>query len=288
MNYKYIDVHSHLQFSAFDGDREEVCRRTLEEGVMMINVGTQYNTSKNAVDFANKHPDGVYAIVGLHPIHTDKSFHDEQELGVGGGKEFTSRGEEFDSAKYKELALDPKVVGVGECGLDYYRMEEDTIKKQKRNFEAQVAFADEVGKPLMLHVRNSPEGGQSAYKDTLEILKSINPKVKGDIHFFAGSIEDARAYLDFGFTVSFTGVITFPKSKKPGMADYEELVKYIPLDMLLSETDNPYVAPIPFRGKRNEPAHVKLVVARIAEIKGLPEQEVAEVLMSNAKRLFKI
>ncbi|MEK7066156.1 MAG: TatD family hydrolase [Patescibacteria group bacterium] len=299
MNYKYIDVHSHLQFSAFDDDREDVLKHTLDSGVAMINIGTQYDTSKNAVELANKHPDGVYATVGLHPIHTDKSHHDEQELGEG-GQAFVSRGEEFDYEKYKALALDPKVLGIGECGLDYYHLDPDAsdpthekrIEKQKRVFEEHVRLASEVGKPLMLHIRNPLEGDRSAYKDVAEILRNSS-KVKGDVHFFAGSLEDAKMFLDMGFTISFTGVITFPtrlparqESKKPGMADYEALVKYVPLDMLLSETDNPYVAPIPFRGKRNEPAHVKLVVARIAEIKGLPEAEVAETIFNNAKRVF--
>ncbi|MBI3631923.1 MAG: TatD family hydrolase [Candidatus Vogelbacteria bacterium] len=284
---KFIDIHSHLQFAAFDQDRNEVLKRTLDSGTWMINVGTQYDTSKNAIDLAHTIERGVYATVGLHPIHTSKSHHDEQELGEG-GMAFVSRGEEFDFNKYKELALDSKVVGIGECGLDYYRLDEESIKKQKKVFEAQVNLADEVKKPLMLHVRNSPEGGANAYSDALEIVKSVNPKIRGDVHFFAGSIDDARAFLDFGFTISFTGAITFPKSKKLGLADYEALVKYIPLGMILSETDNPYVAPVPFRGKRNEPGYVKYVVSKIAEWKGLDSDEVAATISANAQRVFKI
>ena len=284
---KYIDIHSHLQFSAFDSDRAEVLKRTLNSGTWMINVGTQYDTSKNAVDLAHTVEDGVYATVGLHPIHTDKSHHDEQELGEG-GKAFVSRGEEFDYEKYKALAQDPKVVGIGECGLDYYHLDEESIKKQKKVLEAHVALADDVGKPLMLHVRNSIEPGHNAYADVLEVIKSVNPKIKGDVHFFAGLKDDARAFLDYGFTLSFTGVITYPKSKNPGMADYEELIKYIPLDMILSETDNPYVAPVPFRGKKNEPAHVKYVVQKIAEIKGLGLDATAAAIFANAQRVFKI
>lgn len=281
---KYIDVHSHIQFAAFDNDREEVLRRTLNEGTWMINVGTQYDTSKNAVELANKYTEGVYTTVALHPIHTSKSHHDVQELGEWGAS-FTSRGEEFDYEKYKKLALDPKVLGIGECGLDYYHLDKETIEKQKRVFEEHIRLANEVGKPLMLHIRNSPDGGPNAYQDAAEILAK-EAKVLGDVHFFAGSVDDAKRFLSMGFSLSFTGVVTFPKSKKPGAADYEELIKYIPLDMILSETDNPYVAPVPFRGKRNEPSFVRFVVARIAEIKGLPEDEVAQTVLNNARRLF--
>ena len=239
----------------------------------MINVGTQYDTSKNAIDLAHTVDEGVYATVGLHPTHTSKSHHDVDE---------------FDYSAYKKLAEDPKVVGIGECGLDYYRLDEDTIAKQKKVFEAHVQLADDVGKSLMLHIRNSPEGKANAYKDALDIIKSVNPKIRGDVHFFAGGVLDARPFLDFGFTISFTGVITFPNSKKPGMVDYEELIKFAPLDMILAETDCPYVAPMPHRGKRNEPNYVEYVIRRIAEVKGQPEDVVSAVLLANARRVFRI
>ena len=286
MIQKYIDIHSHLHFAAFDTDREEVLKRTLDSGTWMINVGTQYDTSKNAVSLADGR-EGVFATVGLHPIHTAKSYHDKQELGEE-GVAFTSRGEVFEYDAYKKLGLDPKVVGVGECGLDYYRLDPETVERQKKVFREQIRLADDLNKPLMLHIRNSPEGGANAYKDALEILKSINPKIKGDVHFFAGTVDDARSFLDFGFTLSFTGAVTFPKSKKPSMADYEELIKYIPLDMILTETDCPYISPVPHRGERNEPGNVRYVVKRIAEIKGLPEDEAAAALLTNARRVFKI
>ena len=292
MDPKYIDIHSHLQFAAFDNDREKVLERALESELWMINVGTQYDTSLAAVELA-QNKDGVFATVGLHPIHTAKSYHDRQELGDGGA-EFVSRGEEFNYEAYKKLALDPKVVGVGECGLDYYRLDgstslpQATLAKQKKIFEEHVRIANEVAKPLMLHIRNSPEGGSNAYRDALEIIKSVDPKIRGDVHFFAGAVDDARAFLDYGFTLSFTGAVTFPKAKKPGQADYEELIRFIPLDMILTETDCPYVAPAPHRGSRNEPANVRYVVGRIAKIKNLSEDEVAVTLVSNARRVFRL
>lgn len=277
---KYIDIHSHVNFKAFDEDRDAVIKRALEAGTWVINVGTQIDTSRKAIDIAHQYEEGVYAIIGLHPIHTGASFHDEKELGEG-GVEFTSRGEVFDKEKYIELCKDDKVVGIGECGLDYFRLEEESIEKQKQAFIEQIEVANEVGKPLMLHIRNNPEDkSRNAYSDALDILKQ-HAKVKGDVHFFAGNADDAKGFVDFGFTLSFTGVITFAHS-------YDEVIKNTPLDMIMSETDAPYVAPVPYRGKRNEPIYVSEVVKKIAEIKGLPESEVAEAIIANAKRVFDI
>jgi len=269
---KYIDIHSHVNFKAFDDDRNEVIKRALDNDTWVINVGTQVDTSRKAVEMAHQYEEGVYAIIGLHPIHTGASFHDEKELGEG-GKEFTSRGEVFDKDIYRELLKDPKVVAVGECGLDYYRCTPESISQQKKAFIEQIEAANEFNKPLMLHVRN-------AYADALEILKA-HAKVKGDVHFFAGTWEEAKSFLDFGFTLSFTGVITFTH-------DYDEVIRNTPLDMIMSETDSPYVSPVPHRGKRNEPTYVSEVVKKIAEIKNLPEEEVAEAIVANAKRVFAI
>jgi TatD DNase family protein len=271
MDYKFVDNHAHLNFNAFKDDLLEVIARAKEAGVAVINVGTQKDTSVRAVEIAAQN-DGVYAIVGLHPVHTGKSFHDEKEIGEG-GQEFTSRGEVFDYDFYKNLTKNPKVVGIGECGLDYYRLEEDTKSVQKKAFEEQIRLSLETGKALMLHIRE-------AYEDSIEILKSHNVS-KANVHFFAGSKEIAKQFLDLGFTLSFTGVITFAK-------EYEELVDYIPLDRILSETDCPYVAPKPYRGKRNEPAYVVEVVKKIAEIKAVAFEDVTAQLRENSKRLFGI
>ncbi len=284
---KYIDIHSHVNFSAFDVDRDEVISRALAADTWIINVGTQADTSKKAIEMANKYPEGVYAIIGLHPIHTGASFHDKKELGEE-GKEFTSRGENFDKSTYREMLKDPKVVGIGECGLDYYRCDEDSILKQKKAFIEQIEIANEFGKPLMLHIRNNEKaelvvgnhGMYNAYSDALTILKE-HAKVKGDVHFFAGNWQEAKDFLDFGFMLSFTGVITFTN-------DYDEVIKNTPLEMIMSETDSPYVTPAPFRGKRNEPIYVSEVVKKIAKIKGLPETEVGEAIIKNARRLFRI
>ncbi|OGJ20014.1 hypothetical protein A2553_01555, partial [Candidatus Nomurabacteria bacterium RIFOXYD2_FULL_42_12] len=284
-------------FTAFDADRDEVVARALENNTWMINVGTQIDTSRKAVELVNQYPEGVYAIIGLHPIHTGMSFHDEKELGPaftkasdGQGKAegFISRGEVFDKETYRELLKDKKVVAIGECGLDYYRCNEDSIIRQKQIFIEQIEIANEFNKPLMLHIRNNEEselilgnyGIYNAYTDALDLLKK-HSKVKGNVHFFAGNWNEAKAFLNFGFTLSFTGVITFTR-------DYDEIIKNIPLDMIMSETDAPYVAPIPYRGKRNEPVYVKEIVKKIAEIKNLPEERVSEAILANARRVFGI
>lgn len=284
---KYIDIHSHVNFKAFDGDRDAVIERARENDTWMINIGTQYDTSKYAVEMTNEY-EGVYATIGLHPIHTSASYHDESELGSG-GTDFTSRGEIFDYEKYKELAKLGKVVGIGECGLDYFHLDSGNIEKQKNAFIEQIKLANELNIPLMLHIRNNDENlNTNAYADSLEILKKY-AKVKGVSHFFAGTLEDAKAYIDFGFYISFAGVITYPPRKNFSRSvDYNEIIKVLPLDMILSDTDSPYVAPVPHRGKRNEPIYVSDIVKKIADIKGLPEIEVAEQIVKNAKNLFKI
>lgn len=274
---EFIDIHSHVNFAAYDEDREAVIERALEAGVWMINVGTQKDTSKSAVELAEKYEKGVYAIVGIHPIHTDKSFHDEKELGAG-NKEFTSCGEVIDENYYRELLNHPKVLGIGECGLDYYRCTPESEKKQRESFSAQIALANEVGKPLMLHVRNGLN--RSAYRDALEMLKS-EAKVSGNFHFFAGSSEEAKEILDAGFFLSFTGVITFARQ-------YDDIIKNTPLNRIMTETDCPYVSPEPFRGKRNEPMHVREVVKKIAEIKREDFEKVREVLLQNALTFFNL
>ncbi len=296
MSFRYIDIHSHVNFVAFDADRDATIKRALDAGVAMINVGTQQDTSKKAVELAEQYERGVYAIVGLHPVHTSQSFHDEKELGTGGA-EFTSRGELFEHANYLDLAKRPKVVGIGECGLDYYhdtnpRMgTNDTNKIQEEAFRKQIELAIEVKKPLMLHLRNPSTGsgqagsGRSAYNDAFSILNSYfsihTSAPRGNLHFFAGSVEEAKPFLELGFTFSFTGVVTFAK-------DYETIVKFLPLDRILSETDSPYVTPAPYRGKRNEPLYVREVVKAIARIRGEDEEKVRAQIIKNAEELFNI
>ncbi|MEX0917773.1 MAG: TatD family hydrolase [Candidatus Paceibacterota bacterium] len=285
MNYTYIDTHAHVNINAFADDYAEVIERALQGGVGHINVGTQFDTSKRCVEIAEQYEDGVYAVVGLHPIHTSASHHDEQELGEN-AKSFTSRGEVFDAQNYRELAKSKKVVGIGECGFDYYRLESDTHEKQEAAFIAQIELANELELPLMIHTRDakgneaSATSVQSVYDDTYAVLKQY-AKVAGNIHFYAGTYEQAKRFFDIGFSVSFTGVITFAES-------YHEVVKNAPLTMIHAETDCPYVAPKPYRGKRNEPLYVKEVYKKIAEIRGEDEEVVRAQLVENALKLYRL
>lgn len=281
----FIDIHAHTNFTVFDADREAVIKRALDAGVWMINIGTQEGTSKKAVDMTKEFSHGVYAIVGLHPIHVNPSFHDKEEIGEE-TKSFTSRGEDFNPDFYRGLIKKggKKVVGIGECGLDYYRNPSDEERKRQISaFKAQIELAIECDLPLMLHIR-SGEGG-NAYKDVLDILrpykKAHGEKLRGDTHFFAGSLDDAKAFLDLGFYLSFTGVVTFAKQ-------YKELVEATPIDRIMSETDCPYVAPVPERGKRNEPSFVTHTADKIVGIKGLNLEGGGRQLVENAFRLFNL
>lgn len=283
MNFKYIDTHTHLNLSAFNEDREEVLLRTREGGVAHINVGTKEATSKKAVEIADAN-DGSWAIIGLHPIQTTPDFHDEEVVGEG-GKPFNSKGEVFNKDFYRELAKSKKVVGVGECGFDYFHTTPDSYAVQEEAFIAQIELANELNLPLMIHTRDPKVGGvsptgRSAYEDVHVVLKQY-AKTAGNIHFYAGTYEQAKKFFELGFTVSFTGVITFAKV-------YEEVVLAVPLDLMHAETDSPYVAPVPYRGQRCEPRYVIEVVKKISEIKNLPVEEVQEQLLKNAERLYGI
>lgn len=256
MNNKYIDIHSHLCFSDYGQDMKEVIKRMEKSDVSTITVGTDLETSQEAVRIAGEF-ENVFACVGAHP--RDK-------------KDFI-----FEEDDFKDLVKNPKVVAIGECGLDYFRFTGDLeVEKirQKKEFIKQIEFAIKYNKPMMLHIRD-------AYEDAYEILKVYEKKVRGNIHFFAGNLEWAKKFVELGFTISFTGVITFAKQ-------YDEIIKNIPLDMIHAETDSPYVTPIPYRGERNEPAYVIEVVKKIAEIRGEDYSVVSAQLLENAKRLFGI
>jgi TatD DNase family protein len=292
---KFFDAHTHVQFAAYDADRETVILRAKDAGVRFVNVGTQKDTSRRAVEIAEQY-DGVYAAVGLHPVHTSRSFHDADELGGDAAtKGFTSRGEVFDAEYYRKLASHPKTVAIGECGLDYFHFSETEsrdaqMKKQKDAFLAQIDLAAEVKKPLMIHCRE-------AFGDLIEILKSTDFRrslphaaTRGGngnvIHFFTGTLVDMKELLDLGFSFTFGGAITFPPRKKEAKNQYHELIRGIPIDRILSETDAPYVAPAAHRGKRNEPAFVVDVVEKLAELKNVSVDQMAAQIRENAQRIF--
>lgn len=271
---KYIDTHAHLNLAAFSEDASEVAKKCAEAGVAVINVGTKAMTSQRAVELATTHAH-LHAIIGLHPINTVPDSHDEE------GDE----AEVFDVAFYRELAKSGKVAGIGECGFDYWHTPVDSYETQERAFITQIELANEFDLPLMIHTRGPQPGkesptGRSVYADVYEVLKQY-AKVPFNIHFYAGTSEEAARFFELGGTISFTGVITFAK-------DYEELVKNAPLTHIHAETDCPYVAPVPYRGQRAEPWMVQEVCKKIAAIKGLEEEVVREQLVENAKRQYKL
>jgi TatD DNase family protein len=291
-----VDTHSHLSFKAYDKDRDEVIKRTQKELIVCIDVGTKYETSKNAIELAEKN-ENIFAAIGLHPIHikTDlmKLKMDEDEGG------FAPLGEEFDYEKYKKLAT-PKpegrrrVVAIGEIGLDYYykpktksRLQEFK-ELQKKVFIQQLDLAKELNLPVIIHCR-------MAHTDVIDILKSQNSnpndqKLRGTIHCFTGNLEEAQQYVNLGFYLGINGIID--------KLDLTEVIKNIPLEKLLVETDCPYLTPKAAEknppkashlgGQRNEPIFVKHVIQKISDLRGISFDEVASVTTQNAKELFEI
>lgn len=271
---KYIDIHGHMNFAAYDSDRESVIDRAAKDEVGMITVGTDLATSRESVALAEKNSN-MWATVGMHPTFVGESHNDPLETGVAGGKRPK---QEFDLDQFIELAKNPRVVAIGECGLDYFHSDPKDFDAQREVFLQHIDVANKVNKPLMLHVRNGKE--KSAYQEAVEILKS-KAKVRANFHFFAGTLDDLHSILEIDGTVSFTGVITFARS-------YDEIIKAAPITSIMSETDCPYVAPVPYRGKRSEPVYVIDVVKKIAEIRGEEENKIAEQLVENAQNFFNL
>jgi TatD DNase family protein len=262
---RYFDVHSHIHDKDYDVDRKEVLARMKEKGVGAFTVGTHLESSRKAVALAEEH-DFLWATIGLHPTDTKASFN---------------------PSDYEKLGKHEKVVAIGECGLDYFRLKggaADEKERQRENFLKQIEFAVFLGKPLMIHCRPKM-GTMDAHEEMLSILsekkKKYGEKLWGNIHFFTGTPEIANQYFAIGFSVSFSGVITFA-------SEYDSLVRGCPFDMILSETDAPYASPVPFRGKRNEPVFVIETVRKIAKLKGESEERVGSRVVQNAKRIFNL
>lgn len=283
MTYQFIDTHCHVHFRAYDGEVDDVVKRALDAGVGMITVGTQSTTSKNGLALAEKY-DGVWTTIGLHPNHLHaQEFIDENELDPTMTDVIKTRAEYFDPAYYRQLARHPKVVAIGEFGLDYYRVppgvELDAMKRdQTESVRAQLAFATEVDKPVVIHCRDAHADQAALIRD--EIARGGLSR-RGVIHCFTGTALEAAMYRELGFLVSITGIVTFAKN-------LQEVVRQIPLEQMMIETDSPYLTPAPNRGKRNEPVNVTFVAQKIAELKGIGVDEVARVTTANATRLFNL
>lgn len=252
-----IDTHAHTDLAQFAHDRGEVYRRAQEAEVKtIINVGYDATTSERSVQYAQRYP-FIYAAVGFHP-------HD--------AKDFDARAAAF----LAELARRPKVVAIGEIGLDYYR-HLSPREQQMEAFRRQIGLAKELRLPIIVHDRD-------AHTETIRVLlEERAQEVGGVLHSFSGDREMARQALDLGFYLGFSGPVTFNNGRRA-----QDMARYVPLDRLLLETDCPYLTPEPFRGRRNEPAYVRFVAEKIAELRGISLEELAAQTTENAKRLFRI
>jgi TatD DNase family protein len=254
-----VDSHAHIQVKEYTGDIAAVIQRAGEAGVeQIIVVGGAGEMSSNtaAVSLAESCAN-LYATVGMHP-------HDAKDVG------------EEEIQELKKLTACPKVIAVGETGLDYY-YNHSPREVQRRVFAQFVRLAGQTGLPLVVHERD-------AANEAIELLRSEGAgKIRGVIHCFTGDYQAARNYLDLGFHLSFTGIITF-KNAQP----LRDVVRRVPLDRMFVETDSPYLTPVPYRGKRNEPAYVKLVAEMVATVKGITLEEVAHTTTRNVQQLFGI
>ena len=287
-----IDSHAHVNFNAFKNDGNEVIKKCLDNNVWVVNVSAEFRTSKRAVEYANKYDEGVYAIVGLHPIHIKV---EEDDLPSESDNENIKYREKFDYQKYLDLARDKKVVAIGEVGLDYHHFEEAAtdlekekiVKKQKEILIEFIKLANEINKPLVIHCWD-------AYRDLLEILREhplclsdISPsrrgrRIPGIVHSFIGSYKTAREFRELGFKLSFNGIITYSES-------YDKVLTDTPIEDILIETDCPYLTPRPLsKDERNEPMNVKYVIEKIAKVKGTDVEEVTKIVEKNTREVFGI
>ena len=278
----FIDTHAHVNFNAFKNDGDEVIRRALSEDVWMVLVGSEYKTSKRALDYANRYEKGVYTAIGLHPIHLKEI---EAE---GADYSFKTKAEVFSKDAYEKLASFDKVVAIGEIGLDYYHINanDDTAlvkKNQRQAFWEQMKLAVEMKLPIIIHCRQAHDDLMKILVDFKKEYKDSLPTDKewGVIHCYSGDEDLAWKYFSLGLMISFTGLITFS-------AQWDDLIRRLPNDKFMIETDCPFMTPEPFRGKRNEPVLVKKVAERIAKIKNLSIERVAEITTNNARKFFRI
>ncbi len=248
----FVDVHAHLDDKAFDDDREQVLRCVEKAEIIVVNAGSNMNSSRLSVKLAHEY-DFVFACVGIHPHEAqkvEKNYIDELE----------------------KLAAHPEVVGIGEIGLDYYYNHSDR-ETQKKVFAEQLTLAKKLDLPVVIHNRD-------AHQDTLDILKKIRP-AKGLMHCYSGSLEMAREFMKMGFCFSFGGVITFKNAKRP-----KEVASKLPIDRILLETDSPYLSPKPYRGKRNDPTRIPIIAHKLAGLRQMDIEVLKDRTYSNFRKLF--
>lgn len=270
-----IDTHAHLNFPAFDDRRDTLISDLLGSGISIINVGTNYQTSQDVVDLAEKYDKGVYASIGLHPQNIESDFTLKKYGNLTGRESLLEK--DFDIRAYEELSKSEKVVAIGEAGLDYWTKPKGETKKrefkekQKEVFNLQVSLSQGLGLPLIIHSR-------MAFEDTLEILRSN--KAKGVMHCFVGTLGEVDAYLELGYYIGLNGIIF--------KLDMDEAIKNIPLDRILLETDCPYLTPPGFVNEINNPFSLNIIAEKIASIKGVGLERIINSSTQNAISLFKL
>ena len=286
LSYELVETHAHLDYPDFANDLDDVLRRAIDAGVTrIITVGTSVESSRRAIALAEKYP-AVYAAIGVHPTYVEEA-------------------EEDVFAPLRELAKNRRVVAIGETGLDYHRLPSEKVAKEKQVqvmsalrtetdeeieaqirdgaykskqaslFQQQLDLAVELGLNVVIHQRD-------AWEDTLKIMQPYTGKLRGVFHCFGGSLDEANEVLGLDHVVSFTGIVTF----KNGAA-VREVAAQVPLWKFMVETDCPYLAPVPFRGKRSEPAHTRIVAETIAAARQVPLKEIAETTTETAEKFFR-
>ena len=252
-----FDTHAHMDDRAFDEDRQELLACLPERGIrLLMNPGCSLESSRNAVKLANAY-DYIYAAVGSHPDVADEVNEDVLE-------------------EYRKLCkLNDKVKAIGEIGLDYH-YEDIPRELQLKAFRLQMELARELDMPVIVHERD-------AHEDGMNIVRNEFPTVKGVFHCYSGSAEMARQLVDLGWYIGFTGVLTFKNARKA-----IETMEAIPLERIVLETDCPYMAPVPFRGKRNDPGYLYRMAEKLAEVRDLPVEEIHRITVENGKRLYRI
>ncbi len=287
MHPSLIDTHCHVNFNAYTQDADQVIAHAQAAGVGMINVGTNYTTSVKSVALADQ-TDGMWAAIGLHPIHLAKAITETAQFG-GQDYSFTTKSETFDKRQYFQLAQrSSKVVAIGESGLDYFHLDdfkapdmtpEQFVALQKETLYEILTLGRELELPHIFHCRD-------AYDDFADLVidfRDGSDDVRGVVHCFTGDLDQARRMLGLGFYIGFTGIVTFPNAR-----ELQEVARFVPLDRLLLETDSPYLAPQPIRGQRNQPAAVAHVAETIAQLKGIDYEAVCSQTTANAVQLFQL
>ncbi|MFA5995277.1 MAG: TatD family hydrolase [Patescibacteria group bacterium] len=289
-----FDTHTHVNFQPFQADYKTVIQRALEQGIWLNNVSSQWNSAQRSIQIAEEYQEGVYATIGVHPIHL---FQDVEETQTFGGVTQTikARAEQFDPIRYEQLAKSSKkVIAIGECGLDYHHLERanlqarrtQLIQQQITVFKQHCDLALALNLPIVIHCRDAATHSADtlqAFEDVLTVLRGYNKKLRGVVHCYTGTAKYIPLFLELGLYIGYTGVITFPNAPAVQAA-----VRVTPLEKIVVETDAPYLAPVPMRGKRNEPSFVQYVAEAVASLKNIPLPTVQQSTTKNALELYRL